>query len=236
MVRLPENERGRRPGGLLCGPPAADHDRFESKPPFQVSASHFRSAPSMDIIRPVRLVRLAQEAKDRENCNDNIAQRQSTFCLTNDDGKLPDGQISKTCPALRAKIFRLTRRANHLYKFAPSHPDEGRIASRHERAVGCDGRDSVGRAGGRRAGLAVSDRTARGRTMLPTVLPELAACTRRGRIFGVDGRGRRSRVVLAPRCWRQVWRRCIRPNRVRDVSSIRKATVANKPVTGESAK
>src|SRR5260370_22387850 len=25
MVRLLENERGRRPGGLLCGPPAADH-------------------------------------------------------------------------------------------------------------------------------------------------------------------------------------------------------------------
>src|ERR1700730_16714216 len=57
--------------------------------------------------------------------------------------------------------------------------------------------------------------------------------TRRGKIFGVDGRGRRSRVVLGARCWRQVLRRCIRPNRVRDVSSIRKATVANKPVTGE---
>jgi hypothetical protein len=32
-------------------------------------------------------------------------------------------------------------------------PEEGRIASRHERAVGCDGRDSVGRARDRRAVL-----------------------------------------------------------------------------------
>ena len=73
-------------------------------------------------------------------------------CPANDDGKRPDGQISKTCPALSAKIFRLTRQANHLYKLAPSHPDEGRIASRHERAVGCDGRDSVGRAMGSQGG------------------------------------------------------------------------------------
>jgi len=36
-------------------------------------------------------------------------------------------------------------------------------------------------------------------------------------------------VVLAPRCWRQVLWRCVRPNRACDISSIRKATVARKP-------
>src|ERR1700737_4169583 len=64
----------------------------------------------------------------------------------------PAGKTPKTCPAASTKIFRLTRRANHLYKLAPSHPKKGRIASRHERAVGCDGRDSVGRAMGSQGG------------------------------------------------------------------------------------
>jgi hypothetical protein len=44
-----------------------------------------------------------------------------------------------------AKIFRFRRRANQRYQLAPSHPGyEGRIASRHERGVGCGGRRSVG--------------------------------------------------------------------------------------------
>src|ERR1700745_1484876 len=60
--------------------------------------------------------------------------------------------------------------------------------------------------------------------------------TRRGKIFGGDGRGRRSRVVLAPRCWRQVLRRRIRPNRVFGCIKFRKATVSTSPVTGESTK
>jgi hypothetical protein len=33
----------------------------------------------------------------------------------------------KTCPALRQKIFRLTCRANHLYKLAPSRPARGAL-------------------------------------------------------------------------------------------------------------
>ena len=151
--------------------------------------------------------------------------------------KRPDGQITKTCPALSAKIFRLTRRANHHYKLAPSHPDEGRIARRHERAVGCDGRDSVGRATGSQGGSS-RERSDGARTngAANRLCQNSPDGTRSCKIFGVDGRGWRSRVVLAPRCWRQVLRRCVRPNRVRDVSSIRKATVANKPVTGESTK
>ena len=48
---------------------------------FLVSASHFRSNPSTEIIRPLLLARLAQEAKDREKCKGNIAKWQSAFCL-----------------------------------------------------------------------------------------------------------------------------------------------------------
>src|ERR1700737_4829641 len=37
----------------------------------------------------------------------------------------PAGKSPKTCPAPSTKTFRLTRRANHLYKLAPSHPKRG---------------------------------------------------------------------------------------------------------------
>ena len=50
------------------------------------------------------------------------------------------GKSLKTCPALRGKIFASTRRANQFYDFARLTRQEGRIASRHERAVGCGGR------------------------------------------------------------------------------------------------
>src|ERR1700738_1421389 len=46
------------------------------------------------------------------------------------------------CPVLFAKIFRFTRRANHLYKFAPSHPTKGAYHDRHGRGVGGGGRGS----------------------------------------------------------------------------------------------
>ena len=63
-----------------------------------------------------------------------------------------------------------------------------------------------------------------GAAKLPS--PELAGTHEHRRELWRDGRGRRSRVVLTPPCWRQVWWRCIRLNRACDVSSIRKATVA----------
>jgi hypothetical protein len=73
------------------------------------------------------------------------------------------------CPALQRKIFRLTRRANHPYKAAPSRPLE-RGVSRSSRTLGagCGGRGDVKRR----------------MTLI---------C------------GRRSRVVLAPQRWRQVF-------------------------------
>src|SRR5450631_3952696 len=54
--------------------------------------------------------------------------------------KQHDGQISKPCPSPSAKIFRLTCRANHHYKLAPSHPNEGRVAIVTNVAMGCGGR------------------------------------------------------------------------------------------------
>src|SRR6266851_4682740 len=85
----------------------------------------------------------------------------------------PGGRIVVTSqsdlgrPVLVAKIFRFTRRANHLYKFAPSHPTRGAYRDRHGRGVrmrwtrqrfACDG--IAGRAS------ACERSTARGREML----------------------------------------------------------------------
>jgi hypothetical protein len=127
--------------------------RNGSKAPFQVSASHFRSTPINGHHQTGAVGPVGARSGDRENCKCNMAKRQSTFPASQSTTeKSPTGKSAKTCPALLTKIFRLTRRANHLYKLAPSHPDEGRIASRHERAVGCDGRDSVGRAMGSQGG------------------------------------------------------------------------------------
>jgi hypothetical protein len=150
------------------------------------------------------------------------------FCQTTEN--CPTGKSAKTCPAPLTKIFRLTRRANHLYKFAPSHPRRG--GSRVVTNARWDAMDATasGAQWDRRAGLPVSDRPARGRTTLLTAFARTHWAARGpARSLARDGRGRRSRVVLAPRCWRQVLRRCVRPNRVRDVSSIREATVARKP-------
>ena len=47
--------------------------------------------------------------------------------------------------ARESKIFRFTCRANHPYKLAPSHPMRGAARDRHERAVGCGGREACER-------------------------------------------------------------------------------------------
>jgi len=46
----------------------------------------------------------------------------------------PTGKSLKICPALPRKIFRFPRRANHLYKLAPSRPQRG--GSRSSRTRG----------------------------------------------------------------------------------------------------
>jgi hypothetical protein len=57
--------------------------------------------------------------------------------------------------------------------------------------------------------------------------------TRSGKTFGGDGRGRRSRVVLAPRCWCQVLRRCIHPTGSGMHLSSARRRWQESPVTGE---
>jgi len=116
-----------------------------------------------------------------------MAQWQSTVPASQSTTEnSPPGKSAKFRPAPPTKIFRLTCRANHHYKLAPSHPDEGRIARRHERAVGCDGRDSVGRATGSQGGFPVSDsdgaRTNDAATRLRQNSPDR---TRSGKTFGV---------------------------------------------------
>jgi hypothetical protein len=77
---------------------------------------------------------------------------------------------------------------------APRHPvlTRGAYASSRTLGAGCNGRGSDAR----RAALfsAFADASA---DWPPTRARPVEA-------FGVDGRGRRSRVVLTPRCWRQV--------------------------------
>jgi hypothetical protein len=115
---------------------------------------------------------------------------------------------------------------------------KGRIASRHERAVGCGGRDSVGRAKGI-AGepeRALSDRPARGRTALQPafarVLPDRTRPGERSAETVADGEvvwSWRPDAGVKPCGDASTQPGC-------EASSFGKATVANKPVTGESTK
>jgi hypothetical protein len=72
---------------------------------------------------------------------------QSEFMVSRLDGGRGCGKITR-----RAK-FRLTRRANHFYKFARLTRQEGRIAIVTKRGMGCGGRGGVVRAMGWQGGL-----------------------------------------------------------------------------------
>jgi hypothetical protein len=159
------------------------------------------------------------------------------FYRANDDGKLPDGQISKNLSSPAYKNISLNPSGKSSLQARPVSPEKGRIASRHERAVGCDGRDSVGRAMGlqggssreRSAGARTNDAANRLRQNSPDG-------TRSGKIFGVRwSRTAKSCGPGAPMLASSLAEMHF-TDRVRDASSIRKATVANKPVTGESTK
>jgi hypothetical protein len=107
-------------------------------------------------------------------------------CLANHDGKQPVGQISKNLSSPADKNISLNPSGKSPLQARPIPPEKGRIASRHERAVGCDGRDSVGRAmrsqGGssreRSAGARTNDAANRLRQNSPDG-------TRPGKTFGV---------------------------------------------------
>jgi len=71
----------------------------------------------------------------------------------NDNGTfLADGVVACDKLTRRAK-FRLTRRANHFYKFARLTRQEGRIAIVTKRGMGCGGRGGIVRAMGLQGGI-----------------------------------------------------------------------------------
>jgi hypothetical protein len=71
-----------------------------------------------------------QEGKDHDNRKCNIAKRQSTFCLANDDGKLPGGQISQSLSSPIDKNTPLNPSGKSSLQARPVPPEKGRIASR----------------------------------------------------------------------------------------------------------
>jgi len=70
----------------------------------------------------------------------------ASHAMTNESFRLrpigTTGKSPKVCPLPRAKIFRLTRRANQCSFFARLTADEGRVAIVTNVAVGCGGREA----------------------------------------------------------------------------------------------
>ena len=126
----------------------------------------------------------------------------------------------------RNKNISLNTSGKSLVQIRPSHPTRG-VA--HVTNARWDAMDATASGAQGMAGRIQLRERLSGvrRTALKTVFDET-------RLDGYEvrrelwrgGRGRRNRVVLAPRRWRQVLRRCIRPNRTCDASDIREATVA----------
>jgi hypothetical protein len=107
----------------------------------------------------------------------------------------------------------------------------GAARDRHGRGAGRGGRGSVGAQRGRRAVLRARERFHSVQTNgadPPSLKLRRDWYQARRAAFSKGGRGRRNRVVLTPRRWRQVLRRHIEPNRA-SVRYIPKATVAKKP-------
>jgi hypothetical protein len=130
----------------------------------------------------------------------------------------PTGWLVIFVSSPAAKNIPLSTLLKSALEPAPSHPDRGAYRDRHGRGVGCGGRGSVGAQMESRGGLF---RTCERITGAQTN----GAC-----------RGRRSRVVLTPRRWRQVSRRCNPPNRAVMRHNPRRRRWQKSPVTGESAK
>jgi hypothetical protein len=127
----------------------------------------------------------------------------------------PSGKSANLCPAPIRKIFRLTRRANHLYRFARLARKRG--GSRSSRTWG-----GMRWTRQRRRAEAIAGRVSRERSS--------------GTQTNDAGRGRRSRVVLTPRRWCQVLREVQPPNRVWMRHLFARRRWQESPVTGESTK
>jgi hypothetical protein len=120
-------------------------------------------------------------------------------CLTNDDGKLPEGQISKNLSSPFHKNISLNLSGKSPLESRPSHPMRGadRESSRTRGGMRWtrQRRARKGLQGGffreRSAGARTDGAAAHLRRNSPDG-------TRSGETFGGDGRGRRSRIVLTP--------------------------------------
>jgi hypothetical protein len=148
-----------------------------------------------------------------------------------------DGQISQNLSSPSDKNISLPPSGKSVVSLRASHPRRG--GSRVVTNARWDAMDATasGAQWDRRAGLPVSDRLACGRTALLTDFDEtLPGGTRPG---GALGEGVANGEVVwswRPDAGVKFCARCISPDRVRNASVIREATVANKPVTGESTK
>jgi hypothetical protein len=192
----------------------------------------------MTFVRQVRAHHW-QSARDSGHASPFISRYGHTkrlTCLTNYDGKLPDGQISKNLSSPADKNISLNPSGKSPLEARPSHPKRG--GSRSSRTRGgmrwtrqC--RAQTGLQGGFSRERSTGARTYGAAAHLRR---NSADGTRSGETFGGDGRGRRSRVVLAPRCWCQVLRRCVHPTGARLHLSSARRRWQESPVTGESAK
>jgi hypothetical protein len=151
-------------------------------------------------------------------------------CLPSYDGKLPDGQISKNLSSPSRKNISLNPSGKSLLEIRPSHPTRG--GSRVVTNARWDAMDATasGAQWDRRVGFPVSDRPARGRTALLTVLARTRRAAR-GPARPLAWAGADGEVVWS---WRpdagvKSCGDASGPTGFCDVSSIRKATVANKP-------
>src|SRR5450631_1274873 len=157
------------------------------------------TAPYSVVLKPNSIIRRRRRRRSRRQRNAGPASpaRTAEFVVI--------FQADLGSPVPLAKIFRFTRRANHLYKFAPSHPTRGACHGRRETRGGLRWtRQRYARDG-------IAGRVLR----TPGAIAEHAD----ERCFRV----RQNRVVLTPRRWRQVLRSCVGPTglRVRPESSGR---------------
>jgi hypothetical protein len=115
--------------------------------------------PARVAISGNRRVGKAQRAHHREQSVRWWARRKSAFAHPT---PAPDGQISVRTKNLSSPISKNNSLSLSGKSVLPARPvlsrQEGRIASRHERGMGCGGRGSVGAHGDRRASLTACER------------------------------------------------------------------------------
>jgi hypothetical protein len=137
----------------------------------------------------------------------------------------PSGKSLKICPALPRKIFRFPRRANHLYKLAPSRSEKRGVGHRHERWDGMRWtRQRRARDCGRRAVL--RERSCSARTNGASTPPPRLRPAARGR-FRDWWRLLRTAKPCGPgtRCWCQAGGGCSNPTGFRStVNSLATVT------------